>query len=219
MPSRKTVTQSTTARKKPAKRSTQSGRAQLAGIPVDTDAVPDLLIRVRVKKKGVRGKPQKWDRDKLMAYVCERISQGRLLSDICNRIHIATSLFREIAHTTDAYTSLYVRARKAQAEAMGEYAQKVAEGRDWVTLREQKRIAKLRKSGKRNPLTQMQANMRESNILGRNRLQADTAKWYAKVTDPEKFGDKQNIAVGGTDGGTLGVTLRFISASGKEIEP
>lgn len=217
---KKTVAKKTSIKKKtPAKRATQSNRARVAGIPIDTDDdVPDVIVRVR--QKGIRGRPQKWHRDKLMAYVCEKISEGRLVSDVCRKIGIKVPRFWEIARSTEIYRSLYAQARKDEAEQMRVYAQKVAEGRDWITLRERKRIETFRKKNKRNPASNIIASARESNILGRNRLQLDAAKWIAKVTDPEKFGDKQSLSVGGQQtGDAIGITLRFVDAKGKSVTP
>lgn len=199
-----------------------SGRARLAGLKsvADEEKIPNLKIKVRIRKKGVRGKPRTWDYDKLMSYVCLKISEGRLISDVCGKIGIGVSTFWEIARSTETYAKMYSQARKAEAAQMRIYAQKVAEGRDWITIRERKRIEKFRKANRKYLSTGQIATARENNILGRNRLQLDAAKWIAKVTDPEVFGDKQSLSVGGEiSGDPVAITLRFVDANGRQVKP
>lgn len=219
MTAKKTPAKTTTKKKTaPVKRKSASDRAKLAGIAMDEEEkIPSLTVRI--KKKGKRGRPKKWDYDKLVTYVCEKISGGKLVSDVCGRIGIRTTTFWNIVETTDTYKVLYAQARKREAESMKIYAQKVAEGRDWITIRERKRIAKIRKD-KKSLSSMMHANFRENNIIQRNRLQLDAAKWIAKVTDPEKFGDRSSLSLnGGNDGEPVAVTLRFVDAKGKTVTP
>jgi hypothetical protein len=197
-----------------------SARSRTAGLREDTEPVPKLTLSVRIRQHGKRGRPRKWDYDKVVSYVCEKISDGRLVSDVCAKIGIKVSRFWDIADSTDTYRALYARARKREAEQMKIYAAKVSEGRDWITLREKKRIDLFRRKNRKYLSTGQIASARENNILGRNRLQLDAAKWIAKVTDPEKFGDKQSLSVGGeVSGEPVSVTLRFVDAKGREITP
>lgn len=216
-PKGKTVTKAKAVPKKKG----LSARARLAGLKSDADEKDRVpVLTVRIKKKGKRGRPKKWDYDKLVSYVCDKISDGKLVSDVCNRIGIRVSTFWTICDQTETYKNLYARARKREAEQMKVYAQKVAEGRDWITIREKKRIDKFRRTNRKYLSTGQIASTRENNILGRNRLQLDAAKWIAKVTDPERFGDKQSLSVGGEiSGDPVAITLRFVDANGRQVKP
>lgn len=218
MAAKKTTSSTKKAKTVTKKHSSSSHRARVAGIADDDEKVPNLTVTVKMRKKGKRGRPQKWDRDKLMAYVCEKMSNGGLVIQIARRIGITCSKIYDIADTTDTYRSMFARARKKQAAWFGENVNLVAAGQDRLTLKERKRIAKLRKG--KNLGDQMYANVRENGIYQRNRLQLDGAKWYAKVTDPERFGDKSSVALSGDEtGAPIGITLRFVDGKGKDVTP
>jgi terminase small subunit-like protein len=210
------ITQKT---KKATPKKTASSRSRAAGIALpDDEKIPRLTVKVRMRVKGKRGNPRKWDYDRLMAYVCERIGEGRLVSDVCRTIDIRMTTFWNIADSTETYRVLYGSARRKQADAIAQNVQKVAEGRDRITAKERKRVAKLRKG--KNLGDQMYANVRENNIIQRNRLQIDAAKWYAKVTDPDRFGEKSSLSLNsGENDGPISVTLRFVDGKGKDVTP
>lgn len=223
MAAKKTTPAKKITKRTPAKKLAKSSdRARLAGIADDAtdEKIPRLTVDVRLRKNGKRGQPRKWDYDRLMAYVCDQISEGRLVIDIARKIGIKNSKIAEIADTTDTYRVMYSRARKEQASWFAQNISRVAEGRDRITMKERKTIAKLRKNSKKDLSLSLYANAREHNIIARNRLQVDAAKWYAKVTDPERFGDKSSVSLAGTpDGEAIGITLRFVDANGKEVTP
>lgn len=224
MAAKKTTPAKKIGKKTPAKKKTlkSSDRARLAGIADDAsdEKIPRLTVTVRMKQKGKVGNARKWDYDRLMAYVCDQLGEGRLVIDIARKIGIKNSKIADIADTTDTYRAMYSRARKKQAQWFAENINRVSEGRDRNTMKERKTIAKLRKRAKKDLSVSLYANAREHNIIARNRLQIDAAKWYAKVTDPERFGDKSSVSLGGTpDGEAIGITLRFVDANGKTVDP
>jgi hypothetical protein len=210
-----------------AKKRTRSNRARVAGLRDDSTAVPkdlwNLPTTLKIqRKKGKRkvGRPQKWNRQRLVEYVCGKIASGQLVTDVCRRIGVRAYEFRLITETKPEYAAMYAKARKEEAFQMRVYAQMVAEGRDRLSRLRRRRFerlaSKLRKQ--KHPGANQILHDAENSILQRNRLQLDAAKWIAKVTDPEKFGDKTDVAVTGPTGGAMTIGVQFIDPSGKAVK-
>jgi hypothetical protein len=156
-----------------------------------------------------------------VSYVCDKIGQGQLVSDVCHRIGIRVPDFWRIAQSTEGYAKLYARSRKEEAEQMRIYAQKVAEGRDRISLKRQKHLRRLeeRLRKTKNPFVKDLIRDEQHLLLQRNRLQFDAARWIAKVTDPDKFGDKSTTSLTSPDGAApITIGVQFVNPDGKVVK-
>jgi hypothetical protein len=144
------------------------------------------------------GKPRKWNRDKVVRYVCECYGAGELLSDILYRIKLHRSLFFAWRAASPEYSDLWAVAERDSADAQRDYVKRVSEGRDRITLAEKRKLAELIEGLAKNKKRTKSGNLigfglvqeLEKSLRARNALQIDAAKWYAKTTDPSKFGER-----------------------------
>ena len=124
------------------------------------------------------GRKRTHDRGKVMATVCERISQGETVEQVCAEIGVASRTVREWA-LEDAFAPLYARAREAQAHAVAEQALTVAAS----------------------------AYGKSSEDIAATRLEVDTRKWFAAKLAPKHYGERQAVEHTGAGGTPLRFTF------------
>lgn len=205
-------------KRKTGKTHSISKRVRQAGVRDDSEKIPTLTVRVR--KKGIPGKPRKWDYAKVAQYICEQIAQRKTVRMVCKKIGIDEWTARAILRRPE-FAPLYAQARVHQAQRFAEFAQEVADGTDSVSRKRLKKIESLHRQLKRtkNPIARDLIRDQEHILIQRNRLQLDAAKWLAKVTDPDKFGDKTTTSLTTPDGGpAISIGVQFVNPDGKVVK-
>lgn len=186
-----------------------------------------------------------WHPIKKMRYVFFRMIHGVTITDAIREIHWNVADFWHlIDHDTkshDPFRLEYNRAKKLQARAMADSVITIAEGRDPITRKSVKNMQKIIERGlkrlkrEKSPIAvktmveslKVQMDLNESKILGRNKLQIESAKWLAKNLHPMEFGESSKIALGGTlpdgsDGSrntTSAIMIQFVGPDGKVVAP
>lgn len=182
-----------------------------------------------------KGRARKWNPQKLVDYVCERMEGGETVTDILRSIHVAPNTFYTIVeYDVDDKSQLsvqYRRARRKQAAAYSDAARKISEGNDPLSQRHNKKIQRIHdrlvrralRKGTISPtfakqlLREAKSTVREldRNLIARNKLQMEAARWLASVTDRETYGPKADHSFSASpDGGANLVptlTVRFIA--------
>lgn len=186
--------------------------------------MPDLSAAPVAPEDRKPGRPKVWDPKKVVDYVSDRISEGAQVTHVLRHIGLPFITFLEYTEATPENAKRYARARKAEAKAVSHLARDAGNGIDPISTMWRERIeaiyARILRSAKgKKSLTQMRLIMHaeerirelEKNLIARNRLQVDTLKWYARVTDPSVFGEKVALSAEGSDGtGPLTVRVEFV---------
>lgn len=182
-------------------------------------------------------KSPSWHPIKKMRYVFWRMIAGLTVADALREIHWHESDFWHLVDLKRKapFREEYKRAKILQSRAFSDSVVAVAEGRDAITRAHTKRIRVLirramkRTRGMKNRsiLRVIVANMmrdvskHDAQILGRNRLQMEAAKWIAKMANPAEFGDRASLALGAPDGEGDNVLkpiqVQFVGPDGKVV--
>lgn len=155
-----------------------------------------MTMKTRTNKSAMlSGRPRKWNRDKIVRTVCERISEGELVVDVCKDLGIKHLTLMTFVDETEEFRLLYARSRKMQSHAIAQRGMKVSRGKDAVSLERKKAIAEAEKHWKRKDPKNWRQRVEKlkSGLIARNRLELDAIKWYTRVTNPKEFGDKVDV--------------------------
>lgn len=181
-------------------------------------------------------KTPSWHPVKRVHYVFFRMMNGCTISDALIEIGWNASEFWHLIDLkrNDAFRVEYSRAKLLQGRAIGDSVMAIAEGRDRVTKKSRKRIRllvkkELRRAGKQKSPIRMKMIMEsllgkiaddDRNVLSRNKLQIDSAKWLAKATNPSEFGDKTNMTLGApAEGDGKPLVVQFVGPDGMVVVP
>lgn len=155
----------------------------------------------------------------LVTTLCERISEGETVSQVCAELGIAK---RDVWNWTEADPALraqYARARELQAHAVAEQAMVAAHGMDdyaqavaIVIEHEEDRLDGM--EPKARAAHQSFINALQHAAVSRDKLRVDTLKWTAGKLAPRHYGDKQQVEHSAKDGAPIPFTFRIDSASG-----
>lgn len=198
-----------------------SKRARQAGITnVGRPKTPASLQRKRKvnrtarKGKGItNGRPQKWNREKTFTYVCDRVSAGRLATDVCKKLGLGypTLMNWILADSTGEFSKRWQLAKQAQTHSLAARALRITQGKDGrgKAIKRHKKV--LEKT--QDPRLAEKIRQLEMTRISRNRLELDGIKWYARVNNPREFGDKVDLT---TDGNALpappqALTVNFVT--------
>lgn len=182
----------------------RSQRARQAGLPRKSGRPKtDLLLKQKRNRTSVKGKrvtngrPQKWNRGKVFPYICERMSKGDLIADICKSIGIShVTVLQWIAvDLTGELRKRWNDAKLAQAHALAARAIRITTGRDGrgKAIKRHKKILEKTK----DPRLAEKVKQLEMGRIQRNRLELDGLKWYTRVVSPREFGDKVDVTSDG----------------------
>ena len=142
-----------------------------------------------VSKKTVEvvetGRPTVYS-EELADEICERLSSGRSLLNICGDKDIpgTTTIYRWLLDDEKKdFWDKYARARNMQAEKMFDELLNIADDgqNDWMEIQT--------RNGSIEVINQ--------EVMQRSRLRVDTRKWYLSKVLPKKFGEKVDITSGG----------------------
>lgn len=143
----------------------------------------------------------------LQRQLCERVSLGETVSDVCAELQIARSTPWRWAEDDAAFRNSYARARELQAHALAEQTMQIAAGNDGLTQAWERGIEaaadELEKSG--NKQWRKVVNALENGLVQRNRLRVDTLKWFTSKLAPKLYGEKIQQEVSGPDGEPVAV--------------
>lgn len=160
--------------------------------------------------KGKGGRPRKHDHGKLMAQVCERISQGALVKDAAEEFDTSAKNVRALGLTPE-FSALYARAREMQAHAMAEQCVAIADGEDALTLFYEQAIDEVEEemdeAPKENPHRHKIIAALRANLLNRDKMRMDVRKWLTSKIAPPHYGDK--LELGGANGGPVVVNVVY----------
>jgi hypothetical protein len=212
-------------RRKSKSKVKQSQRAIVAGIRKPSKAIPDL--RAKRKIRGKHGTVRKLDYDAIVDAVHEEMSLGSVLPDITRHLGITPNDFYRALNAEDPKNPKrreqkekeHVSARRSQARAIAAEIQLIVDGRDKLSRKRRKEMKRLEQKlrRERNPAASGLLESFERTLIQRNRLQIDGRKWYAKVLDPENYGDRIDASVtphlpDGMDGATsVSIKIEFVT--------
>ena len=163
--------------------------------------------------------PPRRNKRALITTLCERISEGETVTQVCADLGIAK---RDVWNWTEADADLraqYARARELQAHAVAEQAIIAASGIDdyatavaVVLEHEEDRIDDM--EPKAAAAHRSFVNALRHAAVQRDKLRVDTLKWTAGKLAPRHYGDKQQVEHSAKDGAAIPFTFRIDSASG-----
>jgi hypothetical protein len=155
--------------------------------------------------KRAGGRPSAYSRP-LADEICRRLAGGETLTSICKDPHMPdrSTVAGWSFEDRDGFHSVYTRAREVAMDLMAEDLITIAAEThaivdveetdpDGKPLLDANGAVKLRKV--RVPLS--------SDVVARNRLRVDTAKWYLAKLAPRRFGDKVTQEHTGPNGGPI----------------
>lgn len=118
------------------------------------------------------GRPSLYS-DELAEEICERISMGEPLLEICHLAHMPNdaTVYRWL-EKHERFRDQYTRSREVQADRKFDEA--------WIIARD--------------------ATIENAHVA---RLQVDTIKWQAGKMAPKKYGDLRQVQLAGADGGAI----------------
>ena len=140
-----------------------------------------------------RGRPSKYT-DELADLICERISDGESLVDICKSDGMPSrgTVFRWLAGN-ETFQDMYALAREVQAE---HYADEI------VAISDDSRNDWMERNS--DGATAWALN---GEAIARSRLRVDARKWVASKLKPRKYGDRSSMELTGAEGGPLEVNI------------
>lgn len=150
-----------------------------------------------IVNENARGSQRKWDHVALYTYVFERMAEGELVSHILARLGLRQGQFWRMCNEDDpSFAVAYAKTRKLQARAIANKIQDIAEGKDPASEQLKKRMDDLFAMfvAKKDPTALDFIRELDRNLIARNKLQLDAAKWFVKTLDPETYGDKQELS-------------------------
>ena len=170
------------------------------------------------KPKKKLGRPPEYDRVAVMAHVCEQLTLGRSLLNICTtdpgmpspmaiRLWILEDKPKGIRAD---YMAARVAGYSIIAEDIVDMADKTHE---WVMVQKTDRQGNLMYNGD-IPILEKRLMPLSSDMVAHKRLQVDTRKWYLSKVLPKIYGDKIQQELTGADGGPIaiaGVDLKALS--------
>lgn len=124
--------------------------------------------------------------DELADHICERISDGKSLREICAAEDMPnrSTVFRWLAHgDRTAFRDQYARAREAQADALADEIVSIADQPLIATTTVDKEVVC-------DKVLQPTSETRTSDAVERSRLMVDARKWVASKLAPKKYGNK-----------------------------
>lgn len=181
-----------------------------------------------------------WHPVKKMRYVFFRMIGGITITDALREIHWSAA---EFWHLVDLkrhgpFREEYKRSKKLQGRSFADSVVTIAEGRDRITRRHQKRVDRLiekamrRMANSKSPIkskmifSSLMQDLREHDkiIITRNKLQMDASKWIAKTTNPSEFSESSRVSLGSPGGGDDGdeeqkpILIQFIGPNGRVVD-
>lgn len=124
---------------------------------------------------------------KLADAICARLTSGDSIRTICKDDDMPTqsSVYKWLA-AEPSFAEQYARARETQADCLA----------DEILAISDERTMTLTRTGADGKPEEYEALL-DAVGVARNRLRADSRKWYAGKVAPKKYGDK--LAIGGAD--------------------
>lgn len=139
------------------------------------------------------------------------------------------------ARVDNPFQREYDRARKIQARAFSDQIVRIAEGRDHISKANariiKKTLQRMAKSAVESPKKSIMLKiiaamndrvmMNRKDVIARNRLQIEAAKWIAKAGNPLEFSEKNSLALTTPDGLTTApvpIAIQFIGPDGKAVK-
>jgi hypothetical protein len=202
------------------------------------DGADNALVAYEYERWTEKSTP-KWHDVRKMRYVFWRMIGGGTVRDALRDLHWHESAFWNLVDLKRhaPFREEYKRAKLLQARAMADSVLAIAEGRDPVTIRAQRKLKKLirrgmkRMRGQKSSLAAKavlsdllnQIDVNEKGVIARNKMQMDAAKWIAKTANPTEFGEKNTVALnGGFDGeGESGdprpIRIEFVNPDGSVV--
>jgi hypothetical protein len=176
-------------------------------------------------KSGKRlDRAKKWDDAEAFAWVCGELRDGKLLVRILTKMGMSERKWWEIHDATDERQKLYQLARKKSGAAMLDHVRNVSEGKDALSRRRRKEFNRLKSKllKKGDPYVGQKIGELESLLIQRNKLQIDASKWYARMVDHDRYGDRQRMSIdGGDEDGNdrKSITIEFVDPQHDEPDP
>lgn len=178
-----------------------------------------------------------WHPVKKMRYVFFRMICGLTVTDALREIHWSPSEFWYLIDlkAETPFRAEFIRAKLLQGRALGDSTITIAEGRDLTTRKQLKRTDKIVRRAMRDMkkqksrlarkaiMAQLLGDLREVDkiVMGRNKLQIESAKWLAAKVNPAEFGEKSTLAVGSPDGQgnaeARPIQVQFVGPDGKVV--
>lgn len=142
-----------------------------------------------------RGRPSKYTAA-LASRICERLSAGETLRAVCRDEGMpAASTVLAWTAKHNGFSEQYAKAREIGYQQMADEIVEIAD------------------DGSNDTYLDEEGNRRtDTDVIGRSRLRVDTRKWLLSKALPKVYGEKQQLEVGGPNGGPLVVTWQPPSA-------
>jgi len=134
-------------------------------------------------------RPTKYDRQKVMNVICDRIAEGESLRAICEDIDMPNiDTIMEWLKVDKELAEQYARARERQADFYVEQIINISDN-----------------SGKDTVVTKDGIEQVNHEAIQRDRLRVDARKWVASKLAPKKYGEKIQQEITGENGGAIQV--------------
>jgi hypothetical protein len=173
-----------------------------------------------------------------MRYVFWRMMNGTTTTDALREIHWNMRSFwtlidinREGRHP---FKEEYSYAKLLQSRSLADSVIIISEGRDRISNRAKKELRRLiaravkQSNGKKTMLPMLMnalmenASSQRRDVLARNKLQVEAAKWFAAKANPNEFAEKSSVGLSGLphgDGSNTpsAIQIAFVGPDGKEV--
>ncbi len=147
-----------------------------------------------------------------MRYVFWRMMDGATVTDAIRELHWRPREFWNLVDLHRAgkhpFKEEFRRAQVIQSRSFADSVHIIAEGRDRVSRGSRKRAEKMikralgtTKATKAIPsvvrMLSESLSLHQKDVMTRNKMQIDAAKWLAKTGNPAEYGEKQQLGIGG----------------------
>lgn len=212
----------------------RSARAAKSSSPPAVKEEPTVKDVYRAFKRWKSKTAPSWHPVKKTRYIFWRMTNGLTITDALREIHWNPRDFWTLVDPD--FIDEYRAAKILQSRAMADAVITIAEGRDAVSRKMrrslEKRITVAIKRAKSNKalaamvlrsVTESIAN-NHKDVIARNKLQIDSAKWHAAKSNPNEFGERASLGLsnfpfsGTGDGQTADAfSVVFVAPDGSEI--
>ena len=159
-------------------------------------------------KRGVVGRPRKYDRQVVAEYVCTQLKAGRSLDDICKRdagMPDTGTFMQWLAEDSPPGVSReYAQAREIGYALLAEEIIKLSDKTgEWVEVHKTDKDGRPLFDKAGQPIMDRVHVPLSADVIAHKRLQIDTRKWMLSKMLPKVYGDRVTQEHTGAGGGPI----------------
>lgn len=160
------------------------------------------------KRKGNYTGRGNFDREAVMAVVCEYLSAGKSLNWVCENVEgvpTPAAILEWVRQDPENLGIQYARAREKGYQLLAEDIIDISEQtHTWTTVQELDEDGKPLLDENGDPIFRKVLVPLSSDVIAHNRLRIDTRKWMLSKMLPKIYGDKLDLT---SKGGKIGITI------------